>query len=255
MDNANTLISILLLSIDRYDTLVKTLEHNLANVGCSYELLICDNGSSDSRVIPYLESKNPAYFRNNSVNEGIAKSFNQLYLRSKGTHIALMSNDILWPKDWGKEMTSWADKVPDSGLVGIMFRDGGNPPLAVKHDFRAHWVIDTGTQDMSRIFGPTLFRRGVVEKIGLFAEEFGPYGLDDSNLNERVTFAGLNSFYLPGLKSQHLIEDSGQTTEYRKAKDKSLYENDAIYNRKRNHMLETGDYTEPLPERKDPLSC
>jgi GT2 family glycosyltransferase len=247
------LISILLLSIDRYDHLKRTLVYNLENISHPYELLICDNGSSDQRVIEFIESMKPAYFRKNSINEGCGHSFNQLYLRAKGTHIALMSNDLLWPKDWGLETVTWANKVSNSGLVGILFREGGNPPLAVKNDFRAHWVTDTGSQDMTRIFGPTTFKREIVEKVGLFAEEFGPYGLEDSDFNERVTMAGLHSFYVPGLKSQHLIEDSGQQTEYRKAKDKSLYANDAIYNKRLKYRIETGDFFEPLPPMREPL--
>lgn len=244
------MISILLLSIDRYDHLVSTLEHNLSNIGTKYELLICDNGSSDPRVLEYLKSKRPAYLRENKTNEGCGKSFNQLYLRATGSHIALMSNDILWPTNWGFEMLQWSDAIQESGLVGIKFRDGGHPPLSSKGGYKAHFVIQTGTQEMSRIFGPTFFRREVVEKVGLFAEEFGPYGLEDSDFNERVTMAALNSFYIPELKAQHLVEDVGQKTDYRKAKDESLAFNDAVYNRRLKVRTETGVFKEPLPEMR-----
>lgn len=247
------MISILLLSIDRFDLLKRTLVYNLENIGCEYELLVCDNGSKDKRVIEFLEAQKPAYFRKNSINEGCGRAFNQLFLRAKGSHIALMSNDILWCKNWGQEMVTWADKVTDSGIVGLLFRPGGFAPLQEKHGHKAHFVIQTGSQEMSRVFGPNLFRREVVEKVGLFSEEFGPYGLEDSDFNERVTKSGLNSFYIPALRSEHLDEDSGQSTDYRKAKDMSLAANDKIFNERRAQRELTGQFKDPLPPMRDPL--
>jgi GT2 family glycosyltransferase len=248
------LISILLLSIDRYDMLVKTLEHNLANIGHPYELLVCDNGSKDQRVIEYLKSKNPACLRLNEENEGCGKAFNQLYLRAFGTHIALMSNDFLWPDGWGKWMVAWLDLIKNPGLCGIKFRDDHmHPPLSKRGEQEAHFVSREFGHDHSRIFGPTMFKRELVEKVGLFCEDFGPYGLEDSDLNERVTLAGLNSFYVPVLRSKHLEEDVGQDTEYRKAKDASLKANDVIFNKRRTWRDNGGSCVEPLPEPRDPI--
>lgn len=243
------LISILLLSWDRGAELMKTLEHNLEHCGYPYELLICDQGSKDPRVLPYLKSKNPAYLRENWSNEGVGRAFNQLYLRSTGKYIALMSNDIIWPVNWGKLGVGWALRVHNSGLIGIDWGHSGTPPLTIKRDIEAHYLDKT----LNRIFGPTMFRREVVDRVGLFSEDFGPYGLEDSDFNERVNRSGFTSFYIPGLRAQHIVHDVGQDTPYRHKKDESLEKNLAIF-WKRHEAYDKGEPLKvDMPEKKGPF--
>ena len=241
-------ISILLLSWDRYDLLVKTLNHNLSVINYPYELLICDQGSKDKKVLDFLETKESMYFRKNSKNEGIGKSFNQLYLRSHGKYIALMSNDILWPANWGSTMVEWLEKVPNAGLCAFEWWNWLMPPLKKKFGYEAYWLA----ADKNRVYGPMMFKRYVVEQVGLAPESFGPYG-EDFDFNERVNRAGFNSFYIPGVKAQHLGDDVGEQTEYRKMKDASVGPNLDLF-WKRHALWEQGEsIREPLPPLRDPL--
>lgn len=241
------MISILMLSWNRLSTLKSTLRHNLAECAHLYELLICDQGS-DKEVIDELVSSNPDHLRLNKTNEGIAKSFNQLYLRSKGEFIALMSNDILWPDMWGYQTVNCLKCVPNSGLASINWGHHGTPPLSIKFGIEAHWL----TKDLNRCFGPTIFRREVVNQIGLFHEGFGNYGIEDSDFNERVTRAGFNSFYIPGLYAHHLGVGEHDTGVYREEKSRVLLENSKIFD-ERVSRFDIDGIREPLPEMRPPL--
>ena len=72
------MISILLLTIDRYELTKQCVGDALKKAGVEYELLVCDNGSKDKRTIEYIESLNPSYFRKNDENLGIGIMYNHL---------------------------------------------------------------------------------------------------------------------------------------------------------------------------------
>jgi GT2 family glycosyltransferase len=243
------MISILMLSMDRYDLLVKTLTHNLAKIGPEkFELLICDNGSTDQRVIEYLKKQDCKYLRLNQVNEGVGKAFNQLYLRSEGEYILTTGNDILLPDNWGTHMSTWLEDVPNSGLAGIMWGHAGTPPCSRMFGLDAHWTKD---DKCNRVFGATMFRRELVEQIGLFHEGFHEYGIEDSDLNERANVAGFNSFYIPGLHSDHIGVGESDTGEYRAKKNDSLSKNANMFGARCESFHSVG-IKEPLPPLRGP---
>lgn len=191
------------------------------------------------------------YFRENQANEGVGKAFNQLYLRSTGDLIVLMGNDILMPPGWLAEMVKYATQVPRSGLIGVDWGHGGVPPISAQFGINAHWL--NGKYD--RVFGTTMVRRQVIEQVGLFYEGYGPYGLEDSDLNERVNRAAFNSCYVPNIhfRSQHLDHDVGSNTEYRRMKDKSLADNLAIFH-ERVAQFDKGNLSTPLPPLRSPYA-
>lgn len=241
--------SILFLAWDRYDLTVRTLTNNLARANYPYELLVCDQGSSDPRVVSFLQGLEPVYLRKNSRNEGVGHSFNQLYLRSKGKHIVLLGNDLECEQDWLLTMVSYLNQVPNSGLCSIDWGHQGVPPTETKFGIPARYL----TPQLNRCFGVTAFRRELVDKIGLFHSGYGVYGLEDSDFNERVNRSGFNSFYLPGMSSLHLDSDVGNNTPYRRVKDESLQGNANVLGQ-RLKQFEIGEgLVELLPERREPL--
>lgn len=248
-------VSLLMLTMNRYELTSKTYLHNLAaarknlDPNIQVETLICDNGSSDKRIVDFFKNRpEVSYHRINSQNEGVGRSFNQLYLRAWGDFIVLMGNDIEMPEGWLAEGIAYAEKVPNSGIIGWDWGHGGVPPVSRKMGYVAHWLNET--QD--KVFGAWLMRSIVVKTIGFFHDRFFPYGLEDSDFNNRVNLAGFNSLYVPNMKSTHLGGDVGDGTEYRAMKDKSLGDNlkilsDQIAN------YDIRGIVEPLPERKDPI--
>jgi glycosyltransferase involved in cell wall biosynthesis len=247
------LISLFALTIDRFELSKKTIQTNIDNAEgyAPMELLVADNGSKDKRIIDWV-AHHPltSYHRVNSRNEGVGHAFNQLYLRSKGEYLCFMGSDLELPKGWLREMLGYVRGVPNAGLVGMDWGHGGIPPLTFQHGSHAHWL----TPHLNRIFGSWIMKRSVVEKIGLFAEEFGPYGLEDSDFNERVNRAGFLSLYVPNhnFKCKHLGIGDQDSGPYREMKNQSMAKNLGIFHhRMANYHLK--GLIEPLPEMRDPL--
>jgi len=243
-------ISILLLTIDRYELTKQIWEHNIRVCGVpieQLEFLVCDNGSTDKRVIEYF---NPIahYHRVNSRNEGIGKALNQLYLRSTGSIICNFGNDTELPESWLARGVEALNTIEKPGIVGITHNDPG-VPRETKHGFDAHWL----TEKMNRVFGTWMYKREMIEQVGFFCELYGPYGIEDSDFNERVNRMGFNSCYLPGLRSKHLVEDVGQQTDYRKMKDESMGRNWSIFGQRIELFNRHGVEREPLPPLREPL--
>lgn len=214
-------LSVCMLSLNRYDELKRVLEQNLKGL-TDYELLICDNGSTDPRIIELIESYKPTYFRKNSRNEGVASALNQLFLRAKGEFVVTMSNDIIMPDNWFEKGLEYHAKVPSTGIVGFDWSGGGLIPGVTDRDgVTAHFLDKV----KDRVFGNMLFKREVFDKVGYFCEDYHPYGLEDSDFNERVNSAGYVGFYIPGMHSSHIGTDVGKKTDYRQMKDKSLTDN------------------------------
>lgn len=248
------LVSLFALTWERAELSISTISKNIENAqGCApMELLICDQGSKDRRAVEWVKKQHQTtYVRENSKNEGVGHSFNQLYLRSKGEFLCFMGSDLELPPGWLNEMLGYAAGVPNSGMIGMDWGHSGTPPLIKSEDgIVAHWL----TPKLDRIFGVWIMRRAVVEKIGLFAEEFGPYGLEDSDFNNRVNLAGFRSCYVPNVnfRCTHVGTGNHDSGEYREMKNQSLSRNTEIYGR-RVHAYATNGIVEPLPPMREPL--
>lgn len=246
--------SILMITIDRFDITTKCFEKNIKralSADMEIEVLVCDNGSNDRRIVDYFKNRKLAYHRVNSKNEGVAHAFNQLYLRATGDLICLLGNDIEMPEEWLKEAWAYIKSVPRAGIIGFDWGHTSLPEMSWKNGVHARWLTPT----LNRVFGSWVVERKVIQKLGLFHEGYGPYGIEDSDFNERVNRAGYNSFYHPTLKSSHLVHDVGEKTQYRKMKDDSLSNNLTIFGH-RVREFDSGPFNkliEPLPPMRDPV--
>jgi GT2 family glycosyltransferase len=250
-------VSFLMVTIDRFDLTPNVWTHNMATARMNldhrikFEGLICDNGSTDRRIVSHFAGQGLAYHRINVKNEGVGRAFNQLYLRSTGKFIAILGNDIKMPPGWLNAAISMLTWTPKPGLVGFNWGHGIAPPVSKRFNMEAHWL----NEKYNRVFGAWIFRRELVEQIGLFHEGYGPYGIEDTDVNERANRLGFNSCYVPNMMSEHVGWDVGHQTEYRRSKDESLKANCAIYN----HRLSQWDagtlpLVEPLPETREPFN-
>lgn len=244
-------ISLMLLTLDRFDLTKKCWELNYKNSKLpesefEWELLVCDNGSKDKRVIEYFASI-ADYHRVNLVNEGVGRSFNQLYLRSTGDIIVLLGNDLINPENWIEIAVDHIKKIPNSGLVGFNW-GVGMPTLTKKNGVAAHYL----NKEFNRVFGTWVFKRRIIEEIGFFYDDFDVYGLEDSDMNERVNRAGFNSYYIPHKSSKHLGVGQHDEGEYREMKNKSMEINAKIFSERLSRYDEDGIKCE-LPPMRDPL--
>jgi len=213
LEDTLKLVSILYLTIDRYPSCIENLTRNLDKCGIPrdrIELLWCDNGSQDKRVVE--EMLPLADYRHvNKENCGISRMLNQLIIRSTGEYIFQLGNDYDMPGNWLKHAIEFVMNKPNAGMVGIA------------------WCPDhvtEGPQPYDKpMFGPKLKTRALLDEVGAFDEKLHPYSLEDSQYHHRSVLAGFDNYYLPGVFCKHLGGDVGEKTEYRQMKDFAIRAN------------------------------
>lgn len=208
-------VSILLNTIDRYELTQQCVGHALDHTGYDdWELLVCDNGSQDNRTIEYIESLHPVYFRKNGQNQGNYQMLNQLLLRANGDAFCVIDNDIMLPNQWLGQLVDYNQGIPQSGVSGIQCVVKNGVPMQINGI--EVWGVN------GAIFGTKFFSRYLLDTIGYFCEDYGFYGLGDSDFGMRAKFAGFANYYLPDMKSQHLGVDEHDAGRYRQMKDKQM---------------------------------
>jgi GT2 family glycosyltransferase len=233
--------SICVVTLDRTELARKCVSRALSAAGAESELLWADNGSQEQDVIAFMQSCNPVYARLNPTNEGYAKMLNQLRLRAKGDYICIIDPDIFLPMDWLYHLVEANEAIPNSGISGIhCVMEIKNPVLVVNG-------ISIYAQE--EIHGIKFFNRAAGEKVGFYHPDFPAYGNEDVEMNRRMKMAGFMNYYLADFKSEHLGDDCGATTPYRKMKwDLLRGPGHEVLTRRLKYLEETGDYYVPPPE-------
>jgi len=188
-----------------------------------HEVVVVDNGSLDGSV---------AYIRRNypdikivglPENHGYAGGNNAGIRIASGTYIALLNNDAKADREWLENLLQeaetnlpnvgmWASKVlsfdhPDIiDTVGfLLYPDGvgrGKGRLETDHgqyDQREEAIFPSGCAG--------LYRRAMLDEIGLFDEKFFAYA-DDVDLGLRARLAGWGCVYVPTAKVYHKYSSS-----------------------------------------------
>jgi GT2 family glycosyltransferase len=243
-------VAILLNTIDRYDLTVRCIGGALASAGYPFEFLCCDNGSSDRRVIDYIAKFAPVYFRQNTINEGCAQMHNQMLLRTKADLFCLLDNDIEIKHDkWLRALVETYEVVEGSGVIGV-YTDGlGCERHAEVHAKPSDTAIHLAVPPKEdAVFGTRLFSRTVLDKVGFFCEDYGPYGLCDNEYNSRVHHSGFSNYYITGPGSGHLGIGSEDTGGYRRMKDDVMQSAQTRFRANMKRYFDTGDFYVPAPE-------
>ncbi len=227
------MVSLLLLTHDRYEMTRYCLERLLSKIGdIEYELLVLDNNSTDQRMCSYLPEK--VHYIANHSNIGIAAGYNKLLSIAKGDYICFLSNDILLLGDnWLFDLIHYNQEINKSGLTSIHCEGekGVYMPLLNNNDSFTHvWKNKTGITS-----GVSLISRQALESVGLFDETLGIYGREREQFARRLSLLGYYNYYIPGQYSVHLGREVNDTSEYKRMKDEAL-------------QLSSNRYTESLKE-------
>lgn len=229
-------VSLLLLTIDRFETTTDYFEKNWINAkdgldgSVDIELLVCDNGSNDRRVVDYFAPIS-TYHRINSKNEGCARASNQLFLRSHGDIISCFGSDNLLPTSWLQRTLEFMHEHPKVGNAAI---SDGAPPA------------NNGRPHLSGTFN---IQRSAIETCGFYSDDFDVYGFEDQEFNYRLVQHGYELAYVPDLIGHHVANLECDNFEYRKMKFDSYVKNSVLFESKINKMKSGGPVKEPMQIR------
>jgi GT2 family glycosyltransferase len=183
-----------------------------------FEVILVDN-ASDDRSVDFVKDnfKWVEKIIENSENAGFAGASNQGIGASSGDFIALLNNDTETHPRWLEELVKAADANPDAGMFAskTLFFDDRNVIDTAGHLFypdglnrgRGRLELDEGQyDDKPDVFFPSgcaaLYRRAMLDEIGLFDEHHFAYG-DDTDIGVRGRLAGYGCLFVPGAIVYH----------------------------------------------------
>jgi len=196
-----------------------------------FETIVVDNGSTDGSA-DFVRAGFPwvAAVVENSANLGFARACNQGIEASRGELAALLNNDTEAHPAWLEELVRAADANPAAGMFAaktllfdrrdvidtaghLIYPDGLNRG-------RGRLEVDRGQYDQATdVFFPSgaaaLYRRQMLDEIGLFDERHFAYG-DDTDVGIRGRLAGWTCVFVPRAVVYHRY--SATTGEYSPAK-------------------------------------
>jgi GT2 family glycosyltransferase len=218
------------LPIPRVTVAVPTLAEGDALAGClrslesqtltDFEVIVVDN-SGAGRVQAPSWKNGPSRLRviANARNVGYGTAINQVFHVSRAEYLAALNDDAVADPRWLEALIESADAHPKAGLFASQVRlcptaldsagmliaaDGsskqrghGDPPQKFGQETEA--LLPSGSAAM--------FRREMLEQIGLFDESFFLY-CEDTDLGLRARWAGWECVYVPGAMVEHRYSHS-----------------------------------------------
>jgi GT2 family glycosyltransferase len=167
-----------------------------------HEVILVDNGSTDDSL-DYVAATFPEVrVIRLPDNRGFAAANNVGIREATGQYVALLNNDAYAEPGWLAQMVEAAEQQTDVNAAGLALDWAG---------FCWEWcggqIDDLNESSISECFGPSgaaaLYRRQMLDEIGLFDEEFFAYA-EDADLNWRALRAGWRCLYVPGARVYHI---------------------------------------------------
>jgi len=224
---SNALLSVIVLNWNGKKFLDECLSSLREQTYKDFETILVDNGSNDGSV-EFIKDNYGDFVTliENERNLGFAAGNNQGIRAARGDYILLLNNDTKVDSYWMEELVKVAEEDRTIGMcaskilcyddpqvidnVGhLIYRDGLNRG-------RGRLEKDVGQyEEIEEVLFPSgcaaLYRREMLEEIGLFDEDFFAYG-DDTDLGLRGRWAGWKCLYVP--KAVVYDKYSGATGSY-----------------------------------------
>ena len=175
-----------------------------------YELILVDNGSNDGSV-EFIKNNYPMVkILAQPTNRGVAAGLNIGIRESKGKYIALFNNDIVVDRHWMSKMYRILEENNDVGFCASKMLFYIQPDIinAAGDNFTNYGEsINIGFKEkdcsqynisryvFSACAGAAIYRRAMLEEIGLFDEDFITI-YEDIDLGFRAQWRGWKCFYV-----------------------------------------------------------
>lgn len=180
------------------------------------EIIVVDNGSSDGSA-GYVRSRFPdTILVENETNCGFAAGSNAGIRRARGEFILTLNNDTIADADLLQNLVPPMIADSRTGMCApkMLFPDGriNSTGLCISRSGaawdRGIFETDAGQyEEETEVFGPcagaALYRRAMLDEIGIFDEDFFLY-MEDVDLAFRARQAGWLCRYVPSARVTHV---------------------------------------------------
>lgn len=212
-------VSVIVVNLNRRELLRRCLESLWKQTFSDFEVVVVDNGSADGSL-EYLQSLRESRLRIVPLpsNKGFAGGCNAGIRQAQGRYIATLNNDAEADRRWLEELVAGVESASSVGMCAskILFHGDRKRidkvghliyPDGLNHG-RGSGEPDRGQfERREEVLFPdaaaALYRREMLDVIGLFDEHFFAYG-DDADLGLRGRLAGWTCLYIPTAVVYHV---------------------------------------------------
>lgn len=195
----------------------------LAQTYSPHEIILVDNGSSDGSVDFVAERFREVRIIENEENLGFAAGNNVAIRMAEGDYIVTLNNDTRAEPNWLEELVKVVETDPKIGMcaskmlfyhhIGILNSTGISLDIAgIAWDRRGGERDDGRECEPLEVFGPcagaALYRREMLDEVGLFDEDFFAYH-EDVDLAWRARSRGWRCVYNPRAVVYHVHSGTG----------------------------------------------
>ena len=184
-------LSVITLTLNKLEY-TKNFIESLKKYTKDFELIIVDNGSTDGTV-EYIKSMPDIKLIQNAENNGFSKGNNQGIEIAQGEYIGFLNNDILLYPNWFEA----CKRVFENEKAGFVsprhinpHYDNTNPKKYIKYFQGFHYDKPYEKSFDECVFSCVITKREVLDKIGVFDENFSPAFFEDNDLKYRAIEAG-----------------------------------------------------------------
>ncbi|XEC93417.1 glycosyltransferase family 2 protein [Paenibacillus tarimensis] len=192
----NGLTSIIIPTYNCYAFLHECIESIQSYTEAPYEIIVVDNGSTD-HTLKMLKEKEITFI-SLPENKGFPAACNYGIRFSRGDTVLLLNNDVLVRKRWLENMLDCLFHAGDIGIVGpVSNYASGKQQTEVPFTNVDDMALRFGSEhkgryeQVHRIVGLCfLFRRELMDRVGLLDEQFSPGHFEDDDYCYRARLAG-----------------------------------------------------------------
>lgn len=201
--------SIIILTCNRLEYTKKCVKSIRRHTRESHEIIFVDNASTDSTV-KWLQNQvkeNKNYFLiQNKENIGVAGGRNQGINLSHGEFILLLDNDVVVGEGWLSAMLECINLAPDAGIIGPMTNNSHGIQRSSDESCQLFERLDVYASKLLTQYPHQriprrnisgfcmLFKRTLLEKIGLFDDRFGDSLYEDDDFCLRAALEGYRNY-------------------------------------------------------------
>ena len=182
-----------------------------------FGVVLVDNGSTDGSV-PFVREQFPqVHLIVNETNRGFAAANNQAIRATDSEFVVTLNNDTEVAPEWLGELVQAVEADRKVGACASRMLFAHRPEMinsagialdraGIAWDWRGGEADDREEQEPVGVFGAcagaALYRRAMLEEIGLFDEDFFMY-LEDVDLAWRAQWAGWRALSVPTARVLH----------------------------------------------------
>jgi GT2 family glycosyltransferase len=183
-----------------------------------FEVVLVDNGSTDDSVASTKSNFPEVRVLPFGENRGFSAAVNAGIEASRAEYVALLNNDTETEPGWIEALVRAADAYPEAGLfaskmvdfydrrvldgAGDVLRRSGLP-LRLGHGEPDRGQYDEPAFVFGACAGAALYRREMLDDVGLFDEDFFA-NCEDGDLSFRAQLAGYRCRYVPEAVIYHM---------------------------------------------------